>query len=60
MTEEGEVLAVEGETSRLVRHRLEEIRGQPPKLGSMDAAFRAVWPEAAAKFVSGLHMREVI
>jgi hypothetical protein len=39
---EGGVLAVEGETRRLVRHPLEVIRGQPLKLGSMDAAFRAV------------------
>jgi len=46
---EGEVLAVESETSRLVRQRFEEIGEQPSRLGSVDAAFHTVWPEATSE-----------
>jgi hypothetical protein len=41
----GGAIAVEHEASRLAREHSESMGDQPPKLGELEKAFRALWPQ---------------
>jgi hypothetical protein len=41
----GGAIAVEHEASRLAREHSESMGDQPPKLGELKSAFRALWPQ---------------